>query len=293
MIIPISKAGMLAQYDEIELKGSASAYRIVRFAPAVEVAPIGGDLVLRVQNLSGIAPTFYLEATIVDGQRTCTPVTGLMAIAGGASFWIHVVSAPVASPPSWLIGYVEDSVEPTGAFLCSVPDVKLLLGLETSEPDVLLTAIVAGVSRRIQVFCGRSFIIRSRVDRLSVNRSDPYLILPDFPVYSVASVTVEGEVVDPADYLITSGGMLYNAGRWPKGSEHVVVDWISGELSIPADVARACCSQSAFEYRRAKAGGNLLGVLSKAHEGGGSTTYQPGAWLPEVLDVLVAHRRLV
>lgn len=292
-VIPISKAGMLQGGDEIELRGNAAGSRIVRFAPAVEVPPIGGDLVLRVQDLSGIAPNFSIYATIPEGERSCPPAGGSVPVAGDAPFFVFVVSAPAApQPPSWLLGYVEDAGQAAGPFLCSVDDVKVVLKITTVDHDPLIADLVQRVSARISKFCNRSFGL-ARQDRLSLGKADRYLLLPDAPILTINSVTVNDVAVDPADFVeLPSPGMLYRADGWPSGEQHILVNWYSGYSSIPADLVGACVSQTAFEFRRTAHGGNLLGRLSQQHEGGGATTYASGPWLPEVLDAIKIHRRI-
>lgn len=292
MIYPVSKVGQLLAGDEVQIVGPEIDTNVTRWAPSVEVAPVGTPLVLRIQTASGASPPFNLSATIAAGAKVATPTVGTMPVLAGATIFVRVVSGPVGgSAASYLTGYFETGQTTSGSAFATLSELKEFLNITTSSQDQILTATLAGVTRRMQNFMRREILAGSATELLN-GQGDELLQLTHYPLLQAGVVLIDAVAIDAADleWDLTAGQVRYG-GRFPTGFGNVQAFYDHGYLIVPDDLARACIMQAAFDYRRSALGGNLLGQVSKAHEGGGSTTYVSGRWLPEVEDTLRVYRR--
>ena len=69
------------------------------------------------------------------------------------------------------------------------------------------------------------------------------LLLPEFPVTAVASVTIDSQPVDPADYAWNSYGTLYRAcSTWGGPDAEVTVVYDHGYATVPDDIITFVCA---------------------------------------------------
>lgn len=140
--------------------------------------------------------------------------------------------------------------------LTTIDVVREQLGLdpEDTSQDALLARMINGASDAIRTYCDRDFARARRRDRFE-GSGGPVLLLPLYPVVSVESVSVNGEVVPSDDYDVdaATGRIIRRAGLWPLGSGLVVEvvyegGYITpeqarnglGERNLPYDLEEAC-----------------------------------------------------
>ena len=179
--------------------------------------------------------------------------------------------------------------------LCSLEDVKTLLGISGTEQDTKLNLLIKNVSAKITNYLGFSLARSTYTEELHSVNNNQLLKLSHFPIKSVSAVTINDDEID--DYLINEYapiGFLYRAIGWcgnyyTRGMTH---DIVSGEYSIkvtyiagyylpgdenyvegspdslPYDIVTACMNGVVEVYNRQ----GMQGI--KAHsEGGISDTF--------------------
>lgn len=113
---------------------------------------------------------------------------------------------------------------------------------EQSRADKLLTQasglIQAEARQRIELVTG---------DTLTVpGRTDARLRLPERPIVSVSSVTLDGETVitgvDPANYFQTADYLVRLSG-WGLPDQALQVVYTHGYAVIPDEIKAVCCEQ--------------------------------------------------
>jgi uncharacterized phiE125 gp8 family phage protein len=126
--------------------------------------------------------------------------------------------------------------------LTTLDRVKLELDISTSDNDALLTSKIREASGDIESHIGRTLCRAGLTERFWGEGCAEYLILSRWPVVSIASVTVDDEEIDDAEYrLDNETGQLYRldtsgyaiAWTWCKD---VVIVYTGGYL-MPEDTS--------------------------------------------------------
>lgn len=103
-------------------------------------------------------------------------------------------------------------------------------------PDAALDLAVRGASGAVRAYC-RWDVTLSLGETFAVDGSGSTVLgLPTLNLLAVASVTVDGEELDPAGYRWTRRGQLYRSAPWPRWSQ-VLVECDHGYDPAP-DVVR-------------------------------------------------------
>ena len=298
--IPFQQPGDLIAGQEAQIVGPVSASLVTRFAPSVNVAPVGADLVLRVQNEPGASPASFIDATIPAGSFVATPNTGALAIGAGGTIWIRVVSGPIGDDvASFLYGYVENNLaDPPSSTFATLSQVKAQGKLVTAEADTELPIIIQAVTLAMQKYMGRQIIEATYTnERHSVFIETEKLYTSEWPISSVSAVEVDGSVVDPGEYELVQPagdrpGYLYCFGLWQPSRSRTLLTYTAGYSATPSDLVQACVRQTLYLFMQGAQGGARLGEKSRADGGGGSTLYITDDWLADVKRVLDQYRRI-
>jgi uncharacterized phiE125 gp8 family phage protein len=112
--------------------------------------------------------------------------------------------------------------------LTTLAAVKLHLGITDESDDALLTQLINQASDDIATRCNRTLTRETRTDETYDCTGGTRLYLDLYPIYSVASVTVDGETV--TDYQTQSAGYLDRDDRW---NGEVKVAYTGGYLLEP------------------------------------------------------------
>lgn len=188
-----------------------------------------------------------------------------------------------------------------------------LVGRDVPPPehDPELEALINATSEAIERYCGRHFEERTVTSRLSGNGRQ-WLLLPEYPVRSVAQVLVGGvQVTDydmepSSDYPGLYSGRLYREAGWPSGrplmtfppyphpwaaSHNIEVTYVAGwklpaspARDLPYDIERACIDLVVAAYLNR----DKLGLRGQTWEGG---SLQLEWWPEHVRRVLDRYRR--
>lgn len=112
-IFPIQVPGILAAGQEVTMAPVGEALTLDRLTVAVDTAPSGGDLVVRVQKTSGASPTQYLEVTIADGQKSGSATGPVLVELAQSDVWYVRIVTP--SNAQWLSGWAEAGTVQVGS----------------------------------------------------------------------------------------------------------------------------------------------------------------------------------
>lgn len=136
------------------------------------------------------------------------------------------------------------------------------------ESDTLLLRMIDAASSAIEQYCSRIFetaIYTETRDGTGTRK----MALRNFPVFSVASVTVNGQNI-PRRASATSSGFTNDdlcvklTGYWfDNGVDNVVIEYTGGLAAVPPDVELACCEAVMLRFKAR----DRMGVTSKSLAG--------------------------
>jgi len=185
--------------------------------------------------------------------------------------------------------------------LTTIARVKEAEGITVATFDTLLTNLLAGISNRMERWMGRTIIQASYSRKFDPPWTTEELVLPEWPIVSVTSVTEDGAALAlTTDYEIEAerGSLVrVSAGlpmAWSSDRRGIVVAWSGGYATVPASLQVACVEQTRHAFHQAKDGGGRLGQGGKALETGGSSPYDApsGAFLASTIEAMRPFRRL-
>lgn len=198
--------------------------------------------------------------------------------------------------------------------LCTLNDAKTLLQIPslTTTFDAVLTLIIKSVSAQIQSYCNRVFGVADYTDNLAPSGAQELQLL-NWPINTVASVTVQGSLLDSSNYFLYSqyqaAGQIYKPDGWfgPVAVRGLTFDPIERLITIavvynagyvlPGDTGTAAALpfdlQLAAMQMTAKAFGlsqnnNLGENLSAYREGQISYTWDNPSKIPSDLFSIIA-----
>ncbi len=194
--------------------------------------------------------------------------------------------------------------------VCTTDDVKTRLGISDSDYDVMIAAIIAGLTGRFDAFCGRT-LLQTAADVIEYYTGlGQYLQLNRYPLIAITSVKEAWDRdFDNADALtaeedywpmsLGKNGILYrNMTRWPVRPDSIQVIYRGGyaaageeagssETALPAEIREAAIMQASLVFKRR----DDIGLSGVGFEGGSMNKFQAMKLLPDVEDVLKQYRR--
>ncbi len=190
--------------------------------------------------------------------------------------------------------------------LCALADLKAYAGLPSAAAayDAALEALIDAVSEAAEQHTGRVLAETDYTWRLDGNGLDE-LLVPEWPLNSVTTLTVNGETI-PARASLTSSGYVPTAYNiklvgylFYEGIQNVSIAAKAGYSTVPADLKQAAIEWAAWKLKEssvATVGKGELGMTSVVLPAGGGTksywTSQGGGVPPQVKAVLDQYRRL-
>ncbi len=196
----------------------------------------------------------------------------------------------------------------TSAPLCELAGLKDYLGIASDEHDTFLGGLIQAVGAQFAAFTGRRLAVRDYSPDPSAAAYDPdnavlsgqghpEFLLPQYPVQTVSSLTLDGVALAPAvadgstGYLVErAAGLLVRLdGVFSPGRGNLRVAYRAGFDPLPADLAQAALEQTAIRFQESAHGHGRLGISAKTLADG-SLSYATGALLPQVREVLERYR---
>ncbi len=119
--------------------------------------------------------------------------------------------------------------------LTTLAAAKQYLGVTSQGSDPLITRLIPSASSLVQNFCSRIFPITSYSGLLMDGSGSDTLVLPDYPIISVSSLTVDGVSIPAASSMQSTGYVsddkaifLASGQRIRRGRRNVQVSFQAG-----------------------------------------------------------------
>lgn len=156
------------------------------------------------------------------------------------------------------------------ADLTTLAKAKEWLGIPVSQTtdDALLARLVTAASEYIQKWLSRSLASQSYTEKRNGN-GKTMMMLRNYPIVSVASVSINSVAISPASGPTSSGYQFdqdtiwlngYDFGKTPLG---VTVQYTAGYAATPPEVEQACLELIGLRYREK----DRIGHVSKSLAG--------------------------
>jgi len=152
--------------------------------------------------------------------------------------------------------------------LLTIEELRAAAGVTGSSQDAALTALGLQLSEAIASSCGvawdgehtRTLLSEGCEEAFTVRRPSSRLRLARRPVTAIASVTVDGDVIDSAEYEIdkASGLLSRVCGDWPCGK--TVVAFTAGFSTAPGALKLAASKLATALYSETGRDPNLKRV---------------------------------
>lgn len=164
------------------------------------------------------------------------------------------------------------------ANLTTLAAVKQWLQLTgTTASDDLLNTLIASCSAYIEAWLSRS-ILQATYTETRNGVGSPIMVLRQFPIISVASVSLNGNTLLPRPplspsmtvtgtdypgYVFDDVSVMLDGGVFYKGFQNVTIVYDAGYATVPPDIDHACVEMIGdwFTYK------GRIGVLSQSIEG--------------------------
>ena len=179
--------------------------------------------------------------------------------------------------------------------LTGLETVKAYLKIQDADTttDELLGTLISAASDFIQGVLNRTFAAADYVQRYNGN-GVALMVAADYPILSVASVTLNGIPISPAlddisaGYVFDADAIYLRGFLFPKGIQNVVLSYRAGFVSIPLAVADACAMLVAKKYKYLDRIGHLSKVLA-----GETISYEKSDLTDEIKSILRNYAKVV
>jgi len=194
--------------------------------------------------------------------------------------------------------------------VCTTDDVKTRLAISKSDYDVMIAAIITGLTGRFDAFCGRTLLQPAADVTEYYTGGSPYMQLDRYPLVSITSIKEAWDrdfdnataITAEEDYwpmgLGKNGILFREAVVWPRKPDSIQVIYRGGyaaageepgegEISLPAEIREAGIQQASLIYKRR----DDIGLSAVGFEGGSMNKFAALKLLPDVESVLKQYRR--
>jgi len=178
--------------------------------------------------------------------------------------------------------------------LTTLANVKAWLSLTETTDDALLAALISAVSNYIQTWLNRTIIEAPYSEARNGIAGGDTLVLANYPVQSVSSLTIDGQIIPQSPDYVASGYWsddiaVYLVGyRMTRGRGNVRLSYTAGYSSVPLELAQACTELVALRYSER----DRIGHQSKSLAGE-TVSFMIKDFPPDVLTILNNYRKVV
>lgn len=184
-------------------------------------------------------------------------------------------------------------------WMMTLAETKARLGINDPIDDASITAAIEFLQGRFEAELSRTLLRGTYTEYFDGGETS--LFLSAFPVETITSITVSGEVLDVAGYAwYRNRGVIkrIDGSVWPTGIQNITVIYVggyvaagteaaAGQYALDASLRGAFAMQFDFEWRNR----NNLGTNSLSAQGA-SINLAPAKFLPEVQRVLDLAKRI-
>lgn len=152
--------------------------------------------------------------------------------------------------------------------LTTLGNAKAWLSLTSATDDALLTRLIQAASGLIESYCNRQFASQSYTETRDGN-GRPILLLGNYPISAVSSVSVNGRPIPQAGafgvpgYRFNSDSILLTGYLFERGLKNIDISYTAGLATIPPEIEQACIELVALRYKER----DRIGHVSKSLAG--------------------------
>jgi hypothetical protein len=133
--------------------------------------------------------------------------------------------------------------------LTNLANVKLWLGITSTDDDVQLARLITAASDFVAQYCSRSFVSTAVTDRKYHGNGNSTLVLRNWPIISVQSLAIDGVTVPATNYTFFDRMIYLTNGVFTKGLANVSVNYTAGYAVVPFGLEQAVIELIVFKYR--------------------------------------------
>jgi hypothetical protein len=179
--------------------------------------------------------------------------------------------------------------------LTTIDRVKAFADVRNDASDALLTDLVTGASAYVKQWLARS-LHQAVYTMWFDGTGGDVMFLPEWPVVSVSTVSIDERVIQPASgpketgYRWDKYSVWLNNDRWSRGRGNCLIGWTAGytDQTMPRDIVEAVTELVALVYRDR----DRLGLVSKSMSGE-TTSYMQSAMTRRIESMLRPHRKVM
>jgi hypothetical protein len=177
--------------------------------------------------------------------------------------------------------------------LTTYADVKEYMGLANDTDQALITRLISAASDFIKQWLNRGIESQPYTDTLNGTGKDR-LMLGNYPITAVASVSVDGVNISPAansqgsGYLFDQYSAYLTGYSFTRGYQNVVIAYTAGYTTVPPGIAQACLDLVALKYKER----DRIGLQSKIMAGD-TVTYKTWDLTTSMKGMLTQYQKRV
>lgn len=178
------------------------------------------------------------------------------------------------------------------ADLTTTAAVKAYMGVTSTDLDALLAALITRASAAIENFL-QGGVLSAPYTETRNGTGGQYILLAQYPVTAVASLTIDGIDIPAASGYGQAGwwlsGRTLNVSgyRFTRGRGNVVVIYTAGYAATPPDIEQACIESVVLSLKRR----DHMDVSSKSLAGE-TVSFITAELTPSAKQVLNSYRRV-
>lgn len=180
------------------------------------------------------------------------------------------------------------------ADLTTLANVKAWLNVKTSTDDTLLDRLISACSTFVQSWLNRQILTATSTE-VRHGEGGTRLLLANYPVTAVQSLTINGRTIPPAADS-TSPGYLFDdmeialvGYEFCRGNFNVQVEYTAGFATVPLDIEQAVIETIGLRYKEK----DRIGQNSISQGGQITTSFMIKDLTPATLTTLTQYRRVV
>lgn len=277
----------LSNGQEIVSPGLRGAFFIDTFRPSIQIPSVTGDVIIRIQNETGVAPAQFIEATIVQGAFIGARASGRVDFDADALIYLRIVQTDGVAD-GLQVPLETVSLEFLGGdTFTTLSLVNEYRGKDPTADQSVIDNLVVQVTEAMRRYMGRRLNQEVTVAESHDGSGTDALFVNIKPLVSVSEIRVDDEVVDAGDYVLglDEGLIFLTSNSFGKGRRNVEIDYTGGYQELPADIVKAATKQVVYEQLLTGKNGRI-GERSTVLQDGGQSNYVVAAWYPGVAEIM-------
>jgi hypothetical protein len=181
--------------------------------------------------------------------------------------------------------------------LVTIAQAYAWLGITPFSDDINMQFAVSAYSQLIASWCSRNFVSASYTEVYDGHNS-PTLLLRNYPVTAVSSLSIDGVAITPAGAAPFGDGYTFDnvrtvamqgCSQFNRGLQNISISYTAGYVTIPFDLQMACLNWLKSAYLARTRDGNVTsqraGDTEQKYQAGGAVMALAGTIVPMPPDV--------